>query len=273
MNACIVCNSFKKHSSTNAFKKSKYKWSKIIDCQWFRIVFVDMLLFNATFKSVHRRILILHCPNKCSSTNRLSAISKSVHRWILLSHRQGKGHCRGSQKSVRRHHIIIPQSVNVMIDERFFSKLKICSSFSDPCTKTAYEVIREEEMHIESHRFVYVGMMIPTLIGLSHFWPSLCKNERKWNPTGYNVEGASPIWIDLKATQFDNHETDYLISQYTFLTNMGGGLGLFLGFSVVTALTALYDTIYKLAKWAAKKRKQTPNIQPTKKIIPSSLKV
>ena len=74
--------------------------------------------------------------------------------------------------------------------------------------------------------------------------------------SGYNVEGASPIWIDLKAREFDNHEKDYLISRYTFLTNMGGGLGLFLGFSVATALTAVYDAIYKLAKWAGYKRKK-----------------
>ena len=68
------------------------------------------------------------------------------------------------------------------------------------------------------------------------------------------MEGASPIWIDLKAQEFDNHEKDYLITQYTFLTNMGGGLGLFLGFSVVTGLSAVYKAIYDLVKWAAKKR-------------------
>ena len=55
----------------------------------------------------------------------------------------------------------------------------------------------------------------------------------------------------------DNMQKTYLMDKFSFLTNLGGGLGLFLGFSVFTSLSALYNTVVKLSGlWSVRNRQQ-----------------
>ena len=65
-------------------------------------------------------------------------------------------------------------------------------------------------------------------------------------PLMYKDEGVKMLWIMYQTTEVVESQEDKLVSFPSFVGGVGGNLGLFLGFSCLTALFAIYKYISAL---------------------------
>lgn len=72
-----------------------------------------------------------------------------------------------------------------------------------------------------------------------------CYPEHNSSPF-YGQDGHNTIYITIKENRFLNQEEVLLFNFNSFISAVGGSLGLFLGFSILNTLLELFDYVSKL---------------------------